>query len=169
MTNKIIRSDVAIGIILILSLIVGATFWINNKKQSDQLEKQALAVSETSFKIAKQNKNVVAGKTNTCTPHYYEGKQQISGWMDKGVDSSDGITIQVAKSDVSKFPAKDASNLNSETFTVKLVDATDEVKNQLKDSSEVKPATITIQGYAEICKEPPLVSVQPATVAFKKS
>jgi len=53
-------------------------------------------------------------------------------------------------------------------LTVKLIDPTDEIKSQIKASSEKSPTTVKIKGYAEVCEQPPLVSLEPATVAFKK-
>jgi hypothetical protein len=166
-TNPKISRGFAITIIVIISVTLGAMLWLNAR--------QIRVVYDT-------QQNVVAGKkdkakdvaennpTDSC-PHYYDGEVQIEGWSVG--DNGDGgdVVMQVAPADLEKLPtngvvANDAKN----NFKVKLVDASADVKQNLQKSDSKNPAVVTIKGYASVCGSAvPLVSLEPATVAFKKS
>ena len=54
-------------------------------------------------------------------------------------------------------------------FTATLVDPTAQIRNSLQKATMEKPALITVHGYAQACQQSPLVSIQIATIAFKKT
>jgi hypothetical protein len=161
--NKKIASEFAIGIIVLLTIIIGGIFWLSKENQSG--ENQWLPQPATSVKQKPISKE---SQESTCIPHYYEGKTVISGWISSS-DQNDGknLIVELKSGEEKKLPAKISEN--AANFTVKLIDPTAAVKNKLKLATKEKPATFTIQGYAEVCSQPPLISLQEASIAFKKS
>ena len=164
--NKKIVSELAVGLILLIAIIMGGIAWFKNAKEIAALDSlnQNVPANVQPTKIL-EDKNKVA-EENSCKPHYYEGKISVSAWSVS--EAEDGIVVAIKKNEVSKLTIKnvDESNVKG-NFTVKLIDPTDTVRAKIKASSAQKPATITLQGYAETCQQPPLVSIQPATEAFK--
>jgi hypothetical protein len=142
--NKKIASELAIGIILIVAIVIGGIFWLQGKEQK-----------------------VSSPSNNACKSHYYEGESGVNAWaVSSDQDSGGGIIVRIAKEDAQKLPIKNADG----NLTLRLIDPTDAVQSSLNSATEKKPAAITLKGYAEICeKKPPEVSLEQATVAFKKS
>jgi hypothetical protein len=159
--NKKIASELAIGIILLIAIVLGGIFWMHDLKQA--MSNSQLAESAKKQLAAKED-------GNACQSHYYEGESKIRGWVapaDKNDGKGNGIIVQIKDEDVKNLPIKDTGTLAN--FTVRLIDPTVQVKNSLSQATEEKPATITIKGYAEICQQqPPQVSLEQATIAFKK-
>ncbi len=149
--NKKIASEFAIGIILLVAIIVSGIFWLQRMKPAGV--SQAL--------LTKQ-----AG--NACKPHYYEGEARIQGWISpEDKNSGNEVIVQVREEDMKNLPITDPDSIAN--FTVKLVDPTDAVRNSLRLATKEKPASVVVRGFAEICQQPPLVSLQQAKIAFKKS
>ncbi|MDD5396660.1 MAG: hypothetical protein PHW24_01220 [Candidatus Moranbacteria bacterium] len=170
--NRKIVSEFAVGAILLVAIVVGGIFWLksareiaalnNVSRQNVQPVKNNVVANQPEIKAEE-----AAVENDVCKPHYYEGKARISSWIVS--EGEDGIVVAIKKDEISKLPVGDVQAVgNKGDFTVKLIDPTDEVKTKIKASSPQKPATITLQGYAELCQRPPLVSIQPATEAFKK-
>ncbi len=174
--NKKIASEFAIGVILLLAIIVGGIFWIKNVREMAALDHELnqIKLSQKNDILAKALKQPEqkaevkdAVEDGSCKNHYFEGSDKFSGWFVS--QESDGIIVAIKKSDVSKFPTTNYRvNEKEIAFNVKLIDPTDKVTEKLKAASAKKPATITLQGYAEACQDLPLISLQPATIAFKK-
>jgi hypothetical protein len=170
--NKKIAGEFAIGIILLIVIVVGGIFWLYGERQAreDQQLSQSMSAlkQNVSGKISANQAGTKNQESNSCVPHYYQGKINVSGWVESSdQNSKNGIVVELKSGEEKKLPVKDYESLTN--FTVKLVDPTDDVKNKLQLATKEKPAVFTIQGYAEICSQPPLVSLQQATVAFKKS
>lgn len=162
--NKKIAGEFAIGIILLAAIIVGAIFWISSAGQSDESYQGV----QTTLLTKKQQKDPVKLKDKECIPHYYEGKTDIQGWIVSSEQGSENeIVVQLKKDEEKKLPIKESEIIAD--FKVKLIDPTDKVLKDLRLATEEKPVTFTIQGYAEVCSQPPLVSLKQATVAFKRS
>ncbi len=165
-----IASEFAIMIILLVAIIIGGIIWIRNARKIAELtiEEQkndtvVIPVKRAPAQVV-DTENVAAD--NSCQPHYYDGDVQIEGQFVS--QDKDGIVIAIKKSDVSKLPVVNYQPNEAETsFNVKLIDPTDKVNENIKASSAKKPITITVHGYAEICQPLPVISLQPATVAFK--
>ena len=161
--DKKIASELAIGIIIFLALLVGGIFWISeNKQTADEYQKMVILEKQPKGEENKQSEN-------SCESHYYEGESKIHGWVESSeADDEESIVVYVKDEDVEKLPIKNAEVEG--TFTVRIIDPTEEVREDLIGSTEEKPAEFTVKGYAEICEqEPPQVSLKIATVAFKKS
>lgn len=164
-----IASELAIGVVLLIAFIVAGISWLDSLQASKQAE-DAISLVQAPKKEEIQNKaekkDVESENIEECKPRYYEGKDRVSVWIIS--EENDVIKMAIKKDEVSKLPVNAAqSSVDKDNFIVGLVDATEETKEKLKDSSPQKPATITLQGYAEVCLEPPLVSLEKATVAFK--
>lgn len=168
--NKKIESEFAIGIILLVAIMVGGTFWIYESRQLVENQK----ISQTVMPLSKQKSqikkadSVIQEDADLCTPHYYEGESRVQVWLiSNDQNDKNSITVQLKNGEDKKLPGNNVvKNANS---TVRLVDPTAGVRKGLLTSSKEKPVSITIRGYAEICEQPPLVSLREATVAFKKS
>jgi hypothetical protein len=167
--NSKIALELAIGVILVVAIAIGGIFWldgIGNEKLVDNSAGQIVKSVEDANQTKTENENGQIVE-NACKPHYYEGEKEIKGWFVS--QDENGIIVAVNKDEFSKLPT-DVSQLanNEDNFNLKLVDPTDEIGLKIKASSKEKPTTFTIHGYAEICQQPPLMSLQPATVAFRK-
>jgi len=167
--NPRLASEFAIGVIFFVAVIIGGIFWYYNgigKKQVDQLSQNQTTTISKQSAIEKVSENSGATKEN-CQSHYYDGEQQLESWLVS--QDEDGIIIAIKKEDVAKLPTENSSlTSQGEDYTFKLVDPTEEVKAEIRDSSKEKPVNLTVRGYAEVCQQPPLLSLQPATTAFKK-
>ena len=167
--NKKIANEFAIGIILLVTIIAGGIIWMFESKQlaeNQQLLQVAPIISKQKSPI---NKAILSSQpaADLCTPHYYEGESKVQVWfVSAGQENENSLIIQLKKGEEKKLPSVDA--VKNTNFTVKLIDPTAGVRKGLLASSKEKPVSITIHGYAEICQQPPLVSLQEATVAFKK-
>jgi hypothetical protein len=171
--NPRLASEFAIGIIFFVAVIIGGIFWyigIGNKQASELSKNQPTTINEQKEAIqagAEKASENLAVASNECKPHYYEGEKEIEGWLVSQGD--DGIMLAVKKEELAKLPTENSKLMaKGEDYTFKLIDLTEEVKNKIKDSSRENPAKLTVRGYAEICQQPPLLSIQPAAVAFKK-
>lgn len=170
--DKKIASELALGVIIFLAVVVGGVFFLQsrsagNPEQSAQsIPAKTPAVQATAVVADSSTKQ----DAESCEAHYYEGDQQIHVWpVAEPDENSDGLVVSIKAEDAKMLPVKQVSeNADISNFTVKLVDASKAVSKKIADASRENPAVITIKGYAEVCEEPPLVSLQPATVAFKK-
>lgn len=169
--NKKISSEFAIGIILLLAIIVGGIVWMFENKQSDEIQQISQVAPITSKqKIPIKKTDLVSQSAiSSCTPHYYAGESKVQVWLvSDGQKDKDSMVIQLKNGEEKKLPSEDGT-VNNANFIVKLIDPTAGVRKGLLASSKEKPVSITIHGYAEVCQQPPLVSLQEATIAFKKS
>jgi hypothetical protein len=174
--NKKIGSEFAIGAILLLVIIVGGYFWLDSRNQMSRLENEDALLSANSIKPVQKNPapassgDEVKQTANVCETHYYEGKEQIRGWsVSDSSDNAGGIMVQISAEDIKKLPMGNSEEFVANGNEVKLIDPTEKVTKQLENASQENPAEIILQGFAMTCQQPPLVSIQPATTAFKKS
>lgn len=159
--NKKIVSELAIAIILLVSIIIGGIFWLSNQRETAN-DYQSAAIFKKQPVIAETDK-----AKDSCQSHYYEGESRVRVWKVSPNQNDESIVVYVKNEDVENLPIKNVEK--SENFTVRLIDPTPEVKNSLSLATEKNPATITIKGYAEICQqEPPQVSLEQAAAAFDK-
>ena len=165
--RKRIASEFALGVVLLLAIIVGGIFWLKSNSQIRGSQQDANQVAS----VIPQKKTIQPVKTTEetkCSPHYYEGDEKITAWVDSSNDDSkDELVIRIKDEDIKKLPF-DEKNL-PKNLSVKLIDATKSLKKEIIESTQDKPVSINIKGFADICQQPPLVSMQQATVAFKKS
>lgn len=157
--DKKIAGEFAVGVILLIAIIISGIFWFQSASRSKV--SQALATKQDQAAVSDQS-------GDSCKPHYYGGEAKLQGWIaqdDKNSDSE--VIVQIKDGDAKNLPVTNPETLAN--FTVKLIDPTDEVKDDLKLATKEKPATVVVRGYAEICQQPPLVSIQDAKIAFKKS
>jgi len=169
--NNKIASEFAIGIILLLAIIVGGIFWMNENKQLAEIQPIASIVpimSKQKSQVA-QTAPVSQPTADVCTPHYYDGESRVQTWIvSDSQENEKGLIIQLKSGEEKKLPGGGEAVKNA-NFTVKLIDPTAGVRKGLLTSSKENPVSITIRGYAEVCQQLPLVSLQDATIAFKKS
>ena len=166
--NKKIASEFAIGVILLVSFVVGGIFWLKGFNEGKDINMNSEAPKKVSLPAESVSEVIAKADKETCKPHYYEGDEEVEGWFVS--EEKDGIVVAIKNSDISKLPATDVQIGNQGgNFNVKLIDPTDKIRLSIKASSEKKPVMVKVKGYAEICQQPPLISLQPATIAFKKS
>lgn len=154
--NRKISSQLAIGVILVIAIIVGGIFYFHNGK---------LAKKDIELTTRAEKKNELK---NSCQSHYYSGESLVRGWIVPDKQGGKGIVVQIASEDVQNLPVKKQADHNN--FTVRLIDPTDSVKKDLLKASSQNPVSLTIKGYAEICDVvPPQISLDDAMIAFKSS
>ncbi|MEI8343530.1 MAG: hypothetical protein WCF93_01105 [Candidatus Moraniibacteriota bacterium] len=167
--NKKVASEFAIGVVLLVAIVVGGSVWLKNSREVailDQQERQVQSQVVLNKDIPNQIAEKVVGN-DSCQAHYYEGSSQVQCRFVS--EDKDGIVVAISKNDASKLPVKNYQEDNTQqSFNVKLVDPTKKISASIKASSAKKPVTLTVQGYAEVCQPLPLISLKPATVAFKK-
>ncbi len=172
--NPRLASEFAIGIIFFVAVIIGGIFWyigIGNKQATKVSENQTTTIAKqeevTQSGSEKASEKLAVASSDDCKPHYYEGEGEVEGWFVS--QSDDGVMLAVKKEELAKLPTENSKlTADKDNYTFKLIDPTDEVKTKIKDSSKENPVKLTVRGYAEICQQPPLLSLQPATIAFKK-
>ena len=168
--SKNISSELAIGVILLVAIIVGGIVWMAENKQpieNQQVSQLAPIISKQESPIKKETP-VIQPVADVCTPHYYAGESKVQVWLvSAGQENDNSMIIQLKNGEEKKLPSGDI--VKNDNFTVKLVDPTAGVRKGLLTSSKENPVSITIHGYAEVCQQPPLVSLQEAKIAFKKS
>lgn len=168
--NKKITSELAIGIILLTAIIVGSIFWTYKSKQlfENQKTSQVVPIMSKQKNQIKKEVPVNQPETNLCVPHYYEGESKVQVWLvSTDQEDKNNLIIQLKNGEEKKLPSGDI--VKNGNFTVKLIDPTAGVRKGLLASSKEKPVSIIIRGYAEICQQLPLASLQEAAVAFKKN
>lgn len=191
MHNKKIASEIAIGITLLLAIIIGGIFWVQDRKQEALdvivglgdnqpvrrgIEKPSVQQLEvTANDGQKESQPVVsADKTNAdaCTAHLYEGEVSIKGSY--VLETIPGSTkkewmFKVTKDDLGKFPAEaKAANDQPNNDLLFIADATPDMTAKLKKATQDKPETITIKGFYLDCEGVPVVSIEPARLALAK-
>lgn len=129
--NKQIPSLAAFVIVL----LAGAVFLVIFLKSYNSYEEVAVPVMQKTEKSAE------------CKPRAFSGETTIKAWpTDEQED-----TLQIAKDDVSKLPL--------EKDKIKLVDASSSVEKKIRNSSENKPAELTITGFMSLCDGTTLASL----------
>lgn len=140
--HKKISGRLAIEIILLLAILVGGiTLFMMNSINYDYLGKN----------YAPAKKNIAE---NSCKVHAYKGEVKIRGWYDK---SGGEWLLIVSDEDINKLPQYDGTEeYKTKNQQIKLVDATPEMEKKLSKTSQKKPETITITGFATRCEGSPL-------------
>lgn len=158
-TNPKISKKLTLMMALIATSIVSILIWLDGE------QKKFASVDQSQYTIEKAGNDSEIEAANACQAHYYEGEAEVKGWL-IGADG-ENLVVQVIPADFEKLPK--ASNITSND-KVKLVDASVDVQKILKTSTSDNPVSITIRGCATVCDSTmPLVSLAPATKAFKKS
>lgn len=190
--NKKIASELAIGIILLIAIVVSGVFLIQDMRRglSDNSQKinaeqpagnlvqqSAAPKAESAAADDKQGENQPqnlpdGSRDGACVGHLYEGEAMIKGTY--SLNSIPGSTkkawlFKVVKEDIDKLPnAAKTENNNIDNSLLYISDATPDVIARLKKSTEAKPETITIKGFYLDCEGAPVVSIQPARLALAK-
>lgn len=172
--NKKIASEFAIGVLLLVAIVLGGSFWIQEKKQQSLDNTNNVNIQNPVEKLALQPKrdgqalNDSENKT-ACVGHLYEGEALLNGSYT--LDTIPGTTkkdwmFKVAKEDLSKLPAKDGNkNVENVDGLIYIADATPEMITKLKKTPNTN---ITIKGIYLDCEGVPVVSIEPARIALAK-
>ena len=174
MNNKKMASELAIGIIVLVSIVIGGVFWVQNKKQEsfEGLERVALGQqttkpSELKNEPVKQDKN---SNDDKCSKHLYEGEAQLRGSY--VLDTASGSTkkewmLKVVKEDMDKLPNQTKTqNVEATNDLLLIADATPEMITKLKNATESNPESITVKGIYFDCENIPVVSIGSAKTAL---
>lgn len=161
--NRLVPTKLAVWIIIFALFISSILVW---KVSSEGIVHKNISQVYPKNKIVNKI-NTDQPKKDSCVPHYYEGTTTVGAWIRESNVGS--LLVQIDPKDIKKLPASKVKMDSTNIFVAKLVDATAKITKQLKQASEKNPAKIVIQGYAEICQDNPALSLQPATIAFKKS
>lgn len=162
--NKKIASELAIGVVLLVAFVIAGISWFSSMRVGNEVGEN---LSQVQQPIRKQTRVMQEEKkTEECKPRYYEGNDKVNAWYIS--EDGDSVVMAISKESAVKLPGEMSKNIaEQEEITIKLIDATDEVKKSAKASTKKNPTEITVQGYAEVCQQPPLVSLEKATIAFK--
>ena len=172
--NKNISSEVAIGIILVISILTGGIFWIQEERLSienkfalsDAFSSETSLSADSSSPIIKEEERIA--EEITCKPRYYEGETEIQGWLVSPLNDGEELNIQIKTEDVEKLPVLE-SGIESMNFIVTLVDPTEEIARELQKATQENPVSMTLRGYNQNCQSFPQISLKAASIAFKKS
>lgn len=153
-----ISSRLAVEIILFLAILVG---WFAITK-SDSAENFCTMEKNAAIPVKIKTKD-------SCKIHAYKGKATIRGWL---TTSSDGEQVfVVSDEDLKSLPEyKETEEYKTKNKQIKLVDMTSALKKKLQKTSEQKPQTVTITGFATRCKGTPLslASIEYENGIFRK-
>lgn len=176
--NKKIASEFAIGIIVLLAIVVGGIFFVENRKQlasdNDVPRIEAPKNQETANVQTNQSENVDLTerfKKDPCKGHMYDGKVALRGRyvLDSTYGDKKEWLFKVVKDDLIGLPVQitntDGRNVNE---FLKIADADPALVAKLKKATDAKPETITIKGYYLNCEGGPVVSIAPAKLALAK-
>ena len=176
--NKKISSELAIGVILLAAIALVGVSWMHAVRRNIEGEYQAPVIPVAMGNASEKGGNVADASDSeksdqnagdaACQSHYYEGNAQVKGWAAKsGNDNSNELSIEINSEDSKKLPATQTDYSNAD-LVVTLIDPTEKLRSDLQNSSQQKPVTLTIHGYAQVCQTLPQVSLAKASVAFKK-
>ncbi|MDR3582788.1 MAG: hypothetical protein P4L62_00290 [Candidatus Pacebacteria bacterium] len=127
--NKKVSSNLAIAIVLVVAMALGAYVWIQgNSVQSEDYPTANIAVAK--------NQNF-----SPCSAHTYQGEADVHVWQTQ--KDGDNI-IEVAPADLAKLP----TDKNTE---FQLADITPDLQNKLTASSEKNPIEVTVTGFMTRC------------------
>ena len=164
--DRVIPAGTATGIIGIFLLVCLLIVW---KEQSLVHYVPANQLPSGTEKATSNSNKALAVKDDVaCTPRYYEGDVRVHGWGDPQNSATGDVIMHVTKADAAKMPDQSAAYGIQSDMEVKIIDPTAVVRGELKQSTPQNPVLITIKGYAQVCAQPPLVSLQPAAMAFKE-
>lgn len=157
--HKKISGRLAIEIIFLLAVLVGGITIIKTDLLDFDSYNLSAVPAKKSASIEKEN----------CRIHAYKGEAKISGWY---VESEKGEWLfAVSDKDMEKLPKYDGTEeYKTKNKQIKLVDVPSAVEKNLLKTSEKKPQTITITGYATRCDGMPLAfaSLEYKDGIFKK-
>ena len=72
--NKKIASELAIGIILMVAIVIGGIFWMSERKQAiDEFNLSQSPILLKKQPLSKESKLTEA----PCESHYYEGESEV--------------------------------------------------------------------------------------------
>ncbi|HEX8974434.1 MAG TPA: hypothetical protein VF817_03035 [Patescibacteria group bacterium] len=175
MQNKKIASELAIGIIIILALVVGGMFWLQGKKEQIPEQKTPVAQSPTpqtqqqNQQFQKNNpsdisewKLVSGNPDDTCSSPTWTGNVTVRGWYVYDTSYADKEWLfAVSKDDQAKLPLQlKFGNGNSINEKLKIVDANPELVAQLKKATQDNPIPVEVKKYTAYCEGVPVVSTQ---------
>lgn len=158
--SKKVASELAVGIVILISLAVAGTFWVEFSDLSF-LSGAGIDKQNLSKQIAQKE------SAQRCKPRFFEGEELVHGWAVKSGESNE-VVVEIQKEDIEKLPNR-KFDFQIPHFTAVIVDPTQELRKSLGNSSEEKPADIIVRGYAQACEPLPLISIQQATLAFAKN
>lgn len=155
--HKKISGRLAIEIIFLLAVLVGGVTIIKTN---------LLTFDSYNFSAAPVKKST---QTEDCKIHAYKGEAEISGWY---IELKEGEWLfAVSDKDIEKLPKYDGTEeYKTRNKQIKLVDVPSAVEKNLLKTSEKKPQTLTITGYATRCDGIPLAfaSLEYKDGIFKK-
>jgi hypothetical protein len=157
MHNKI-SGRLALEIIFLLSFLVGSYAIIGSGIlwPSDNVQNVP--------SIKAENKAIASD--NSCRTHAFEGEAKIHGWY---VNEENDWILVISDEDMKNLPNYDGSEeYKLKNKRIKLVDADSSIEKKLRATSEKKPMTIKITGYAIPCDGIPLATIDYKEGIFKK-
>lgn len=151
--NRIIPSRLAVLIILLLAVMVGAyAFFASN--YSDSL----LTYFPGRQKVTRQEGGAAASAGGQCTGKKYEGSATLRAWLaDKNIRNKKMFKMAVSKDDMGEIPFKSVVVKENKYFLVNILDPSNETIGLLQGASEANPASIEIKAYEDTCNDIPTV------------
>lgn len=181
MHNKKLASEVAIGIVLLLAIVVGGFSWAQNRQSEffndagrSYVAQPTVKPVESANEDDKQQPVQVANEDggSGCVGRLYEGEAVLRGSY--VLDTIPGSTkrewlFKVAAEDMDKLPGKAKVEMDKTVNNLLFItDATPEMTTRLKKATDAAPESITIKGFYLDCVGVSVVSIEPATIALAK-
>ena len=142
--HRKISSRLALEIILLLAVLVAGLAIIKTSVFDSEN-------NTTGFFFTKRSEK--KQKNDSCKKHVYMGEAKIKGWYTE-IDGE--WLFVISDEDLKKLPKyDDTEEYKEKNKQIKLIDVTPEIEKALVKTSEKKPQTITIKGYATRCEGAP--------------
>lgn len=157
--NKIIPSRLAILIILLLAVTLGAYAFLGSAY--DGAGTSIPYFSKKKIAIDGNGGGPAAGAP-ACTPKKFEGRAVVSAWMlERNSSNKKMIRIAVSRDDMDKIPLKSVIVKEGKYFTANLLDPSIETLSALKGASQANPASIELKAYEDVCTDIPQFKTEP--------
>lgn len=156
MLNKKIASEIALGIIVLLALLIGGIFWMQGKNSVTENAQQAT----DNQKMQKQIDNIgnlklVSGNIDDpCSRPVFQGNVKISGWMvDAFPNGQKTSTFITSYPDEHILPFADKKNKEGILVNsyLKISNLLPEIEKELQQADRDNPKKIMVQNYIGNC------------------
>lgn len=154
--NRIIPSRLAVLIILLLAVMVGAYAFFGSS-YNDSLSVYFPGKKQ----ITTQERENIPALNADCKAKKFEGDQILNAWMlEKSPSKKKMVRIAISKDDLDKIPLRSVAIKEGKYFIVNLLEPSDATISLLQGASEANPVPIEIKAYEDTCEGIPAVKTE---------